>query len=547
MSAMRDDEAHPEELEEEVRRLRERIAQLEAAELARRQVEEKFRGLLESAPDGLAIINAQGAIVLVNSQTERLFGYSREELLGQPVELLVPERLRGRHQLQRQRFFAEPTARPMGSQLELHGQRKDGREFPVEISLTPLQTETEGMLVTATIREISERKRAESELRRAEARYRTLVEQIPAVTFMAALDEGNNELYVSPQIEALLGFSQREWLENPILWHSQLHPEDRERWNVEFAPTCGTGTPFRSVYRFLARDGRVVWVHGEAKLVRDEAGRPSFLQGVAFDITGMKEAEMDLMALNQTLEQRVAERTREAEERAQQLAQSNAELEQFAYVASHDLQEPLRAVASFARLLARRCHDQLDDNGRDYIERIVGGAVRMQTLITDLLTYSRVGRQGQGFAMTDSAGVFADVCGNLRVAVEESGAQLTADPLPMVWADRTELVQLLQNLIGNALKFRSDQPLRIHIGCHQDGDRWLFSVRDNGIGIDPKYGEKIFLIFQRLHSRAKYPGTGIGLAICKKIVERHGGRIWVESTPNHGSTFHFTLSDEPEN
>jgi light-regulated signal transduction histidine kinase (bacteriophytochrome) len=169
----------------------------------------------------------------------------------------------------------------------------------------------------------------------------------------------------------------------------------------------------------------------------------------------------------------------------------------------------------------------------------------MQTLITDLLTYSRVGRQGQGFTLTDSAAVFAEVCGNLRIAVEESGARLTADPLPTVWADRTELGQLLQNLVGNALKFRSDQPLEIHLGCRPEGDDWCFAVRDNGIGIDPKYGEKIFLIFQRLHSRAKYPGTGIGLAICKKIVERHGGRIWVESAPEHGSTFYFTLPSGP--
>jgi len=536
-----------EELLAEVQRLQERVTDLEQAETQRRQAEGMFEALLEAAPDALVIINQDGRMVLVNSETERMFGYQREELLGQPVEVLVPERVRPGHVAHRNRYFAEPHARPMGLNLELHGQRKNGREFPVEISLSPLQTSS-GLLVTATIRDISQRRRSESELRRAEARYRSLVEQIPAVTFMAALDEGQSELYVSPQIESLLGFTQKEWLENPVLWHTQLHPEDQERWNHEFCPTVTSGMPFRSIYRFVARDGRIVWIHGEAKVARDESGQPLFLQGVAFDITSMKQAEDELKKLNQTLEQRIADRTREAEERAQQLAQSNAELEQFAYVASHDLQEPLRAVASFAKLLARKYPDQLDETAQDYISRIVNGAVRMQTLITDLLAYSRVGRQGRPFAPTDCAAVLATVCGNLRVAIEESGAQVTADLLPLVTADETELIQLLQNLIGNALKFRGEQPPLVHVGCAQKDGAWVFAVQDNGIGIDQKYMDRIFLIFQRLHTRTRYPGTGIGLAICKKIVERHGGRIWVEGELGKGSTFCFTLPRSlPEN
>jgi PAS domain S-box-containing protein len=391
----------------------------------------------------------------------------------------------------------------------------------------------------------ADHQRVEAQLRRAEARYRTLVEQIPAVTFMASLDEGPTELYVSPQIEALLGYSQKEWLENPVLWHSQLHPEDQERWNIEFAPTCGVGHPFRSVYRFIARDGRVVWVHGEAKVVRDEAGRPLFLQGVAFDITGIKQAEQELKALNQTLEERVAERTAVAERRAQELALSNAELQQFAYVASHDLQEPLRAVASFTKLLARRYEGQFDATARDWMDRIVNGAVRMQTLIADLLTYSRVGREGKELAPTDCQIVLDEVCTNLKVAIEESGAAVTSDPLPTVTANATELMQLFQNLVGNAIKFRGEQPVRIHVGVRAQPEGWLFSVKDNGIGIEPQHAERIFLIFQRLHGRGKYPGTGIGLAICRKIVERHGGRIWVESEAAQGSTFLFTLARQP--
>lgn len=385
----------------------------------------------------------------------------------------------------------------------------------------------------------------ETKLFLAEARYRTLVEQLPVVTFLAALDGGVNELYVSPQIETLLGFSQKEWLEDPILWYTQLHSEDRERWHIEFARTCATGERFRSEYRFLARDGRVVWVHGEAQLVRDEAGQPLFLQGMAYDITERKRAEEALHAVNTELEKRVRERTAQLEEANAELARSNAELEQFAYVASHDLQEPLRMVSSFTQLLAKRYQSKLGADADDFIGYVVEGAVRMQQLINDLLAYSRVGRSGKGFAPADCSAVFAAVRANLRKTIEESGAKILVDPLPTVWAEESQLLQLFQNLIGNAIKFhKKDEPPRVHVGVSRQPDEWLFWVRDNGIGIEPQYTERIFFVFQRLHNRKEYPGTGIGLAVCKKVVERHGGRIWVESEPGKGSTFYFTLPDQ---
>jgi|SRR5579884_746031 len=384
----------------------------------------------------------------------------------------------------------------------------------------------------------------ETQLFLAEARYRTLVEQLPVVTFLAALDGGVNELYVSPQIESLLGFSQKEWLEDPILWYTQLHPEDRERWHIEFARTCATGERFRSEYRFLARDGRVIWVHGEAQLVRDEAGQPLFLQGMAYDITERKRAEETLRAVNTELERRVHERTAQLEEANAELTRSNAELEQFAYVASHDLQEPLRMVSSFTQLLAKRYQGKLGDDADDFIGYVVEGAGRMQQLINDLLTYSRVGRTGKGFAPTDCSAVLADVRANLRKTIEETGAEVVIDSLPTVWAEQSQLLQLFQNLIGNSIKFhKKDEPPCVHVGASRQGDEWLFWVRDNGIGIEPQYSERIFFVFQRLHNRKEYPGTGIGLAVCKKVVERHGGRIWVESELGKGSTFYFTFPD----
>jgi PAS domain S-box-containing protein len=496
--------------------------------------------LLEAVPDALVLVDRDGLMVLVNSQAEKLFGYRRQELLGQPVEVLVPERFRTRHCQHRDGYFAAPRVRPMAAGLDLLGRRHDGREIPVEISLSPLETDV-GVFVIASIRDLSERKRAEAQLRKAEARYRTLVEEIPAVTFLAALDEGINELYVSPQIEALLGFSQEEWLANPVLWYTQLHPADRDRWHVEFARTCSTGEPFRAEYRFLARDGRVVWVHAEAKLARDDAGRPLFLQGVAFDITALKQAEADLKALNQTLEQRVAERSALAEHRAQQLARSNAELEKFAYVASHDLREPLRTLKNYPKLLAQRYLGRLDTTADDFMQRIIAGADRMERLIDDLSKYSRVVRGERAFASSDCQLVFAAACANLQAAVEECGAQVTAEALPTVTANETELVLLFQNLIGNALKFRADRPVRVQVSARREGDHWLFSVSDNGIGIEAQYLKKVFELGERLHSKRLYPGTGFGLAICEKIVESHGGRIWVESEPGRGSTFHFTL------
>jgi PAS domain S-box-containing protein len=502
---------------------------------------EALRGLVEAVPDALVVVDDRGRMVLVNTQTEQLFGYRRDELLGRPVELLVPERFRDRHVAERATYVAAPHVRPMGRGLELYGRRRDGHEVPVEISLSPLHAEM-GLLIVATIRDVSERRRAEAHLRKLEARYRSLVEGIPAVTFMAALDEGINELYVSPQVEELLGFTQKEWLENPVLWYRQLHPEDRDRWHEEFARTCAMAEPFRSVYRFISRDGRTVWVHGEASLVYDDTGRPLFLQGVAFDITAIKQAEEELKALNQTLERRVAERTAVAECRAQELTRSNAALEQFGYVVAHDLRQPLRTMKSYIQKLAERYQEQLDVQAEDYIARSVNAADRMRGLIDDLLTYSRVGTQGKKPVPTDCAAALAAACANLQAAIDEGGATVTGEDLPTVLADTTQLVQLFQNLVGNALKFRADRPPLVHVRARGDDDEWVIEVTDNGIGIEPQYLQRIFGLGERLHSIAQYPGNGIGLATCEKIVQRHGGRIWASSEgPDRGSVFSFTL------
>jgi signal transduction histidine kinase len=227
----------------------------------------------------------------------------------------------------------------------------------------------------------------------------------------------------------------------------------------------------------------------------------------------------------------------------EELARSNQDLEQFAYVASHDLQEPLRMVATYTQLLAERYRGKLDDNADKYIHYAVDGALRMQALVEDLLTFSRVGRQGTDLQSTDCNVVVDRAVQNLQAAVDESRAQVTRDHLPTVLADGSQLLQVFQNLIGNALKFRGPELPALHVSASKKGREWVFSVSDNGIGIAPEHAETIFVIFKRLHTRAEYPGSGIGLSICKKIIERQGGRIWVESQPGQGSTFKFTLPD----
>jgi signal transduction histidine kinase len=226
---------------------------------------------------------------------------------------------------------------------------------------------------------------------------------------------------------------------------------------------------------------------------------------------------------------------------AAELARSNAELEQFAYVASHDLQEPLRTVTNFVQLLAKRYRGRLDRDADDFIQYVVGGTVRMAQLIDDLLDYSRAGRADQPMKPTDCGETLAQAVANLDLSIRESGAVVRHDGLPTVIGNPSLLTQLFQNLIGNAIKFRSADRPEIRVSAGRRGDEWLFSIQDNGIGIAPQYAERIFVIFQRLHGRSEYPGTGVGLAICKRIVTRHGGRIWVESQPGRGSTFYFTL------
>ena len=359
--------------------------------------------------------------------------------------------------------------------------------------------------------------------------FHAFMNNSPAIAFMK--DEGGRYVYVNELFEHLFQLSAAEvyartdfdlW---PLAIAQQLAANDRMALSTNRALGALETIPGpEGVLRH--------WLVFKFPIAGTTGQR--LLAGMAIDITDRRQVEEELRTLNRELERRVQERTAE-------LARSNAELEQFASVVSHDLQEPLRMVTSYTALLAKRYHGQLDADADEFIGYVVDGVARMRQLITDLLAYSRVNARGQQMTATGCESVLTRALENLAVAVAESNAQVSHDPLPTLDADATQLVQLFQNLIGNAIKFRSEQPPVIHISATLQDHHWLFAVRDNGIGISPQYGERIFEIFQRLHTRERYPGTGIGLAICKKIVERHGGRIWVESQLGSGSTFYFTL------
>lgn len=381
---------------------------------------------------------------------------------------------------------------------------------------------------------------------------------------MAFLDQGLSEAYVSPHIETVLGFTQEQWLDDPVRWYSQIHPDDRTRWSVEAAQLILTGQPLRSIYRVIARDGRVVWFHCHIKIVSTEDDRPWFIHGAAFDITELKEAEIalqharddlearvrertaELAQANRSLEQEIGERKRAQAELAQaveELKHSNADLEQFAYSASHDLQEPLRMVGIYSQMIQRRFASELGATGEEFINHIATGVVRMEQLLADLRAFLRASTSDQTSAPNaDPGAALSRALTNLSAAIETSGATVTHGVLPEeVFLRQFQMEQLFQNLIGNAIHYRSEEPLQVHVSAEPCGDVWKFCVRDNGIGIRPEYQEQIFGMFKRLHTWSESPGTGMGLAICKRIVERCGGRIWVESEPGHGSAFFFTV------
>lgn len=530
-------------LQHAVAQLLRELTRCEKREKERRRNEEWLRLTqfsLDYAPDAVFWVDLNGSFIYVNDTACRYLGYTRRELLGMHIPEIDPT-------------FSAEVWHTQYSQLEQQGavtfetthQRKDGSLFPVEITATFLRYH-HYEYICSFVRDITERKQLQKALAEREERFRLLAENAPDIIYRYRLAPFAGYEYISPSCERITGYSPDEYYANPDMAMQILHPDNQFLRNV-IRETPGNFTE-PMVLHCLHRNGTEIWLEQRNTVVYDEDGTPIAVEGIARDVTEQKQMETELQETNRQLKHEIAARAwaeQVAMLKADELARSNEELEHFAYIASHDLQEPLRMVSSYVQLLAEEYHDKLDDDARDYINYAVDGSLRMKNLINDLLQYSRVGTKGKPMVATDSGDILNRVIASLHMTLEETGGMVSYDPLPVVMADEMQLERLFLNLIGNAIKFAGDHPPVVHIWASPDkDDMWQFAVQDNGIGIEPQYAERVFQIFQRLHSRGDYAGTGIGLAICKKIVERHGGTIWIESQPDNGTTFFFTLKGE---
>jgi PAS domain S-box-containing protein len=378
--------------------------------------------------------------------------------------------------------------------------------------------------------DITESKDNKVLLHKQQEELQIILDSVPAWIFYK--DKENRFIRVNKAFADVMKIP-KERLERKSLF--DLYPQEQAEafWRDDLEVIASV-KPKRNIIESMTTEDRILWVQTDKIPYRDGKGNCIGIIGFTLDITERTLAEEELKKYRDHLEELVNERTAE-------LTRSNKELEQFAYIASHDLQEPLRMVSSYTQLLEKRYSDKLDQDAKEFIHYAVDGANRMQFLINDLLEYSRITTQGKDFKETDVFSVLGQAIRNLQMKIENCSAIVTNGELPIIKADELHLVRLFQNLIDNALKFKGTESPRIHIGCQPDKDYWLFSVKDNGIGIESQYKDRIFQIFQRLSNRNEYPGTGIGLAICKRIVERHGGNIWMESEAESGSTFLFTI------
>jgi len=510
-------------------RVRLRTAELGAALAERGEAEEKFRLAVESAPNGMVMVDGDGRIVLVNKQTERLFGYAREELLGQPVELLVPERFRDKHPADRAAFFAAPAARPMGVGPELFGQRKDGSEFPVEIGLTPIEMQG-GLFILSAIVDIAERKRAEQ-------KFRMAVESAP--NGMLMINAEGRIVLVNAQTERLFGYAREELVGQavellvPEHFRSE-HPAHRAAFfDSPAVRSMGMG---RDLYG-QRKDGSQFPVEIGLMPIESEEG-PLVLSAIV-DITERKRAEEEIRKFNEILEQRVADRT-------VLLEAANKELEAFSYSVSHDLRAPLRAIDGFSRIVMEDFGPTLPEEAQSYLRDVRSNTQRMGDLIDDLLAFSRLSRQSVKKERVAPKKIVETCLEQLNSQQNGRCIEIRIGELPDCLADPSLLRQVWENLLSNALKYTGKREAAlIEIGCQngENGSQHVYFVKDNGVGFDMRYANKLFGVFQRFHRLEDYEGTGVGLAIVQRVVHRHGGRVWAEAEPDKGAAFYFTLEE----
>ena len=497
-----------EELQKTQEALKESLAA--TSEVARKDLADQKFALDQHAI--VAMTDVKGSITYVNDKFCAISKYSREELLGQDHRILNS----GYHPKEFFQQMYRTIAQGGVWRGEIRNRAKDGSFYWVDSTIVGFAGADGKLEKYVAIRaDITERKRAEEVRERLAAVVESSDDAIIGKTLDGVITTWNHGA------EKVFGYPVSEAVGKPM---QMLVPPERANEEADILARVERG---ESVEHFetvrVRKDGKGIDVSVTISPIRDSSGAIVGVSKVARDISERKRAE-----------QRLADKVEE-------LARSNRDLEQFAYAASHDLQEPLRMVASYTQLLAERYGGKLDENADKFLGYAREGALRMQVLIRDLLTFSRVVQAGVPRKNVDCDVALEEALQSLTAAIEESGTVVTHTALPNVWADQTQIVQVFQNLIGNAIKFHNGAPPQCAVSAEKSGCNWLFSVSDNGIGIAPEYAENIFVVFQRLHARTEYPGNGIGLAICKKIIEHYGGTIWVESKVGEGSTFKFTL------
>jgi two-component system CheB/CheR fusion protein len=477
---------------------------------------------LSASSDLICIINENCEFVMVSDTISQLLGYTSKEVMSKKFMDFVADEDKVATEAKAKEIIEEGKT---VSYFLNHYKRKDGTTIPIIWSAKWLP---EDKMMYCIARNGTEKVKTAQALAQSQS-------QLAHAQKIAKLgswdwDIQQNCWSCSDEIYDLLGVEKTGVKNMQETLLAAIHPDDKKMVEKVRDEALTNGKQVNIEHRIIRANGQVCYVHTKGEVRFNQAHQPIWFSGTMQDISERKQAELALQQLNQNLKKR-----------AEELKASNAELERFAYVASHDLQEPLRMVTSFLGLLQKRIGTQLDDTSKTYIHFAIDGAERMKSLIQDLLQFSRLGTSKEAFASVDLNELMTHVLRVFDTSLKDNGAEVHVPSLPVVTGNKTQLLQLFQNLIGNALKYRSAAAPVIEIGCTEEETRWQFFVRDNGIGIDPKYFEKIFILFQRLHQKNEFGGNGIGLALCKKIVERHGGRIWVESQPDHGSTFYFTL------